>query len=1124
MSRAIRLTHIHAINWYGYSDSIPIEGDMLLGGVTGSGKSILMDLIQLVLLGDERFTRFNQSATGSKSKRSVKGYCLGDTKLEENGVPQYMRTASVSYIALEFTWPQQERTETWGLRIEFTSAAEQHGTTTPFFVPAQLLRSDFLDSERPPRALEFVPFKALVESRICPKASSHGRVYSRLEDYLRDMMQPPHLNFDRGVLQTLLPTAMSFTFLQNFDEFCREYILPSGRVDISDVTTSYRTFQAYERDLKSIEAEFERLKGIQTLATEYDGFRRDRRLARYLEMELRFRYASGEFAEKRAELSKLEAECKVESERLRDLATLIPNRRSTLDGIKALINETEAGRLYSLLKRTQESLTSRIGELERTSHLVTKELELRVGQARELARRFRALPLDGDERLLHGLDEAIAAVGREENSPTESLRSLDAKLKQLRAAYGVALKPIGDRYSDIKARIGTLTTEIAALEVGKLPFPTRLLDALNNALPTRSRELRALPLSKLCELNDERWRVAAEVAFTQKFAIVVAAEDYATAEQIYHEMKEDSPRESLVNPHVALGMGQSPIQGSLAARLDTAHPVARAIISHLFGKMVCVERREDLSAHAFAVTRDGFVKRGPFVERPQHYDNLPYVGQRGLAQQLKLKQDELKELQEEELRLRPIVMSARALFQDLDNWPELPHSLVENIVRLQELPKLQSEWRENESSLEAIDQSKFEELASQKKLLEDEIKDLEGEKETLDRSERRVRVRTLTGDVNKMEEAAATAQAAFEKVRFDPEISKYLGRMEELRVSILQKFPGLNIAAEQFKELYNDYNANAVETKQKLFAARRELRNEHKKYSDDEFNAETEDNAAYDKALARIDGNDIPLYRQKAERERRTWEHLFRTQVLEKLRAALAAMEEIRKLLNQQLKQPIGNDRYRIEKKKNDNFKIYHRMLEASALAREDELFFASADADLKMEMEKFVEMLTSSSTNAETAKLLDYRRYYIYDMEVDDITQPESPPASLNKQSGKFSGGENQSPYFVAILASYLRAYKRHDSRGREPSLALVPIDEAFSKLSGSRIEDCITALRSLGLQGILSMATGNIPPALKLCDGLVAISKEIRRVGKSTKIRNIAISMARDSDEAQRFVEELQ
>ena len=60
MSRAIRLTRLHALNWYGYRDSIAVSGNLLLAGVTGSGKSILMDLIQFVLVGDLRLVKFNQ--------------------------------------------------------------------------------------------------------------------------------------------------------------------------------------------------------------------------------------------------------------------------------------------------------------------------------------------------------------------------------------------------------------------------------------------------------------------------------------------------------------------------------------------------------------------------------------------------------------------------------------------------------------------------------------------------------------------------------------------------------------------------------------------------------------------------------------------------------------------------------------------------------------------------------------------------------------------------------------------------------------------------------------------------------------------------------------------------------
>src|SRR5438552_12553265 len=124
MTRTIRLTRIHALNWYGYKDSIAIEGNALLAGVTGSGKSILMDLIQFVLVGDQRLVRFNQSATGDRGDRSLKGYCLGDMKQEENNVIQYMRSRAITYVALEFNWPNGKKSETWGMRVEFASAAE----------------------------------------------------------------------------------------------------------------------------------------------------------------------------------------------------------------------------------------------------------------------------------------------------------------------------------------------------------------------------------------------------------------------------------------------------------------------------------------------------------------------------------------------------------------------------------------------------------------------------------------------------------------------------------------------------------------------------------------------------------------------------------------------------------------------------------------------------------------------------------------------------------------------------------------------------------------------------------------------------------------------------------------
>jgi uncharacterized protein YPO0396 len=333
---------------------------------------------------------------------------------------------------------------------------------------------------------------------------------------------------------------------------------------------------------------------------------------------------------------------------------------------------------------------------------------------------------------------------------------------------------------------------------------------------------------------------------------------------------------------------------------------------------------------------------------------------------------------------------------------------------------------------------------------------------------------------------------------------------------VLGRLPTKDVAAGELNSMFHRWDREEGETWTDLKAKRRELAAAHSKF--DDLPVESDNNDAHARQLAKLEESEIPEYRTKAERERKNWEKLFRTQVLEKLHSALGEVVNLIMLLNTSLKKrPIGTNTYELRYRRNPDYQLYHELLEASALAREDDLFFASADERFRDAIKHFLKTLTEAPDGAEAARLLDYRHYYEYDMEV---VEQDGRKTSVDRQSSKFSGGENQSPYFVAILASYLRAYRRYTTRHKEPSLGLVPIDEAFSKLSGERIADCISALKAFDLQGILSMSTGNIPYALEHCDWLVAVSKEERRNGKRLQIRNIPVCIAHDSEEAVRLV----
>jgi energy-coupling factor transporter ATP-binding protein EcfA2 len=1114
MTRSIRLSRIHAINWYGYRDSISVEGNLLLAGVTGSGKSILMDLIQLVLVGDQRLVRFNQSATGDRSDRSLKGYCLGDTKQEENGVTQYMRQSAISYVALEFTWPNGKRVETWGLRIEFTSTAETHGRISPFFIPASLDQSGFVAPDR--RPLDLASFKALVENL-------QGRLYAEgLDAYLRDMAQPTHLNFDRAILRALMPTAMSFTFLKSFNEFARQFILPADRLDVSDVTSAYRAFVGYERDLQLLNDQFTRLQVIHETARRWENLKRDRALAQYLEAELRHQHASAQLASDESRFAELRHQFATEETRLFQLDDSIPDLGQRIDRIKSAINETPEGRHYAGLKSQTEALARRVSQLSGIGSTVEQAFANRLRNARAWLAQLRLIPLDLDPATVTTLESAIQALEHGGVArATESLRALRTAAQQAAASAQRAANPTQKRLGEIRSQLGHLREAINALRIGKLPFPSRLLDALNSTLPHSGTHKPACHLRELCEVLDERWRPAIEVAFTRKFAVIVTPEHFDLAEQLYHQLKPtelgaDTGRESLVNPTRAAALARTIHPDSLAAKLHCPHPVAQAIVSHLFGDLICVDRREDLRRHEAAILPDGFTQRGPFIGRTRFYDDNPFVGRKGLEQQQAWKERQVADLEAEERRLLPLDQAMKQLGEAWEShFPDLD-SLMHDLGQAADLPRIEAELNEAISRLNQIDRSHFDDLAREQKELEATLAKLTAEQRELLQSPRRRDVQQLETHLIQLRQRTALFADRFSSIAAQTDVSRWLTRLDELRAGMLGQFPVLEVAADRFKERYHECDRDAAAAWQELKALREQLALTHSRF--DDLPVEAPDNAAYDRQFEGLRASEIPDYQAKSQRERQNWEKLFRTQILEKLHTALSEVVNLLNLLNSSLrKRPIGSHTYEIRYRRNPDYQLYHDLLEASALAREDDLFFATADTRFRDAINYFLNTLTEAPDSAEAARLLDYRHYYEYDMEV---VEADGRKTSVDRHSGKFSGGENQSPYFIAILASYLRAYRRYSSRRNEPTLGLVPIDEAFSKLSGERIKDCITALKAFDLQGVFSMSTGNIPYAFEHCDWLVIVSKEETRVGRHTSIRNLPISLARDSEAAQRLV----
>lgn len=1032
---------------------------------------------------------------------------------------QYMRQSAITYAALEFTWPDGKRVETWGLRVEFTSAAEQQGRISPWWCEGRLERGDFLastlDGKRTPR--ELADWKAMVNER-------GGEVFSGIEEYRRDMSSPGHLNFDHGILSRLLPTAMSFTFLKSFNEFCRLFILPADRLDVSDVTASYRTFQRYEEELAELRRQLDALREIRALHETHLALDRDAALCRYLGAFFAWRHATAHRESLEKSLAELRAAAAAETARLAVLDEAIPRHREQIATLARSIGESSDGKLFLHLKSENQQLVPQIARLQETGMSLESALASRIRAARAWAANVAKLPLELDVAMVSGVERAAEradAGGLPEAE--ENLRALTETANKVAAEVSRAARPNADKLAKLRTELGALREEVAALKLGRLPFPTRVLDALNNGLLGFGNEPAAQHLCALCEVRDERWRPAIEVAFTRKFAVVVDAEHYDQAERIYHELRSESgrERESLVNPAKALKLARKVRPGSLAEKIDAAHPVAAALVSQLFGELICCARREDLREHDAGILPDGFSSRGAFVERVRHYDNLPFVGKRGLDQQRAWKEQQIAERESEEKRLEPVERLVAEVQREWRTQFETPVSLYKQLAEISALPELRAKLESNIAQLNSIDRDKFDELEKQRTALADELKLWEAEQRTLLGNQKQKDVQRAEAGLADAGVSEARAKDYFDSIAVERDYSAWLTRMEELRAEMLAQFT-VEIAARRCQENGTKYRHDADVKRAELVGARRLFAQRFPKF--DDLVIEADDNAAHDRVLAKIEDADIPGYETKSKEERAKWEHLFRSQVLEKLRAALGEVKNILSLLNTALNKPIGTSRYFIQHSSNPDYRDYNTMLDATATAGSD-LFASISDQQLRDTIGGFLKTLVESPDSIEAGRLLDYRHYFEYDMLVEDVSQPEEQRRriSVDKQSGKFSGGENQSPYFIAILASYLRAYRRQERYRDTATLALVPIDEAFSKLSGERISDCIKALAQLDLQGMFSMSTGNIPYAFEQCDHLLVVSKDERRVGKKLKVRNVAVSIARASEEGARWLKEL-
>ncbi|MGE5590421.1 MAG: SbcC/MukB-like Walker B domain-containing protein, partial [Bacillota bacterium] len=574
-------------------------------------------------------------------------------------------------------------------------------------------------------------------------------------------------------------------------------------------------------------------------------------------------------------------------------------------------------------------------------------------------------------------------------------------------------------------------------------------------------------LCELLEIPREKWQNAVEGYLnTRRFDLIVRPEDFDRALAVYERRKNEFRLHGvgLVNTAKIMEHLHDNIAGSLAEEVQTESPFARAYVNRVLGQVMKCETEQELKRHRIAITPTCMTYQNHTARQiKQETYETPFIGERALRRQKELKQAHLAQVEAEMGALDREVRACDGLLALLSDRAHLYENMVELAQRAAGLPQAAAEVAALEEDLAAIDRT---ELAQ----IEAEMAQAEAEEKRLDE---------LIGELR--ERLAANRQHLVDLAARVPAVEEEVAQYRLLLEALTSAWPAAaQRGAQRYLserrrhsnlEIARNFEANRKTNVSHLEKVREELRQARSNYNRDyQFGGaiDASDNSAYEAERAKLEESELPSYREKIAQAREAAEQEFKEHFIHRLHEHLEVAQNAFGELNQVLREiRFGQDRYDFVVRPAEDYRKYYKMIMDEYLMEGQTLFSQAFQERYRETLDDlFRRMLDvpEAEQQKNIERLTDYRTYLEYDIRIHHGNGESTLFSKVNYEK---SGGETQTPYYVAMLASFLQVYRvPHNA----DSARLVLFDEAFNRMDPDRVENMLAFLRSLGLQAIIA------------------------------------------------------